>query len=101
MTAFPKPGKKKKAPKDTPETIAHKNWVASQPCMIPECLGRSCVHHIRESGEPKDHFKTLPLCWGHHQKCPDGLHFMGKKLWAEKFGTEQGMLEELMKRKFG
>ena len=97
--AVEKPGPKKKPPKDTPETIAHKQWVASQPCMIPGCPGRSCVHHIREHGEPRDHFKTIPLCYDHHQGGPDGLHHMGKHAWRKKFGYEMDMLKTLMETK--
>lgn len=95
---IPKPGKKKKPPKDTPETIAHKNWVASQPCMIPGCFAVPCVHHIRINGEPRDHFKTIPLCYNHHQG-PEGIHFLGKYVWRQKYGHELGMFSELMKRK--
>ncbi len=95
---FPKLGKKKKPPKDTPETIAHKNWVASQPCMIPGCPGRSNVHHIRINGEPRDHFKTIPLCWNHHQG-PEGIHGLGKYTWRKINGHELDMLDKLMKRK--
>ena len=96
--AHPKPGKRKKVPKDTPETIAHKNWVASQLCMIPRCLDRSSVHHIRINGEPKDHFKTIPLCHEHHQG-DTGIHGMGKHAWRKIYGHELDMLEELMRKK--
>ena len=97
MKSFPKPEKYKKSkPK---KDKAYLNWVASQGCMIPGCANPPCVHHIRELGELRDDRKTIPLCHKHHQGDPEGLHFMGKKLWAEKFGSELCMLEELMKNK--
>ena len=93
--SFPKPGKKKKRQK-TPEEKAHLTWVASQPCLIPGCPNKSNVHHIRECGEPRDHFKTIPLCYFHHQGS-EGIHFLGKKVWYRKFGNELEMLEKLMR----
>lgn len=95
--SFPKPDKKKKRQK-TPEEKDHLAWVASQPCSIPGCPNRSNVHHIREHGEPRDHFKTIPLCWDHHQG-DGGLHGLGKYVFRERYGHELDMLEELMKRK--
>lgn len=86
--------KKKKPPKDK----AHLNWVASQSCMIPGCPNRPAVHHIRILGEPRDDRKTIPLCWNHHQG-PEGLHFLGKHVFRERYGHELNMLDELMKRK--
>ncbi len=81
---------KTKAEKD------HLNWVASQGCMICGCP--ACVHHIREFGEPRNHYKTIPLCYLHHQG-ESGIHTKGKKEWRKEFGHELGMLEKLMPRK--
>lgn len=93
---FPKPDKhkKKKPPKDKP----HMNWVASQGCMIPGCSNSPNVHHIRILGEPRDDRRTIPLCYFHHQG-DEGVHFLGKHVWREKFGHELDMLNELMKLK--
>ena len=88
------PHKKKKPKKDK----AHLNWVASQGCMIPSCSESPCVHHIRILGEPRDDMRTIPLCWNHHQG-PEGIHFLGKHVWREKYGHELNMLNELMKLK--
>jgi len=99
VKTFPKPGKAKKHGKTTAEK-EHLNWVASQPCMIPGCLNRSCVHHIREHGEPRDHYRTIPLCYFHHQG-EEGIHFMGKHVWREKYGYEVDMLKKLMELKHG
>ena len=92
---FPKPGDKKKKGK-TKEETDHLKWIASLPCSIPGCPDRSCVHHIRESGEPRDHFKTIPLCWNHHQG-KEGLHHLGKKLWSEIYGSESYFLKIVQK----
>lgn len=74
----------------------HKEWVASQGCMI--CGGVACVHHIRILGEPRDDMRTIPLCYDHHQGS-DGIHFLGKHVFREIFGHELDMLAELMERK--
>ncbi len=95
--AVPKPGQNKKKGKTKAESD-HLNWVASQPCMIPECSEPPCVHHIRILGEPRDHFKTIPLCYFHHQGS-EGIHFLGKHIFREKYGHELTMLAELMERK--
>ena len=80
----------------TKEEIAHLNWVASLGCVI--CDKNTCVHHIRKCGEPKDHFKTIPLCWYHHQGS-EGLHTLGKKAWSEMFGYELDFLKQIQELK--
>lgn len=91
---------KKSAPKSkktkTKDEKSHLNWVASQGCMI--CGGEACVHHIRILGEPRDHKKTIPLCYDHHQG-PNGIHHLGKHAWRKKYGHELGMLNKLTTRK--
>lgn len=95
-----KPGKKPKRTK-TPEEEAHLNWVSSLPCSVQGCSNAEvCVHHIREHGEYKNHFKTIPLCWDHHQG-PNGIHHMGRKAWESKYGLQLDMLKQLMERKDG
>lgn len=89
-----KPGKPKKQGK-TIEEISHSNRIASLGCVI--CGGVACVHHIRIFGEPRDHYKIIPLCWNHHQG-PDGLHHLGKRAWRERFGHELDMLKIIERR---
>jgi hypothetical protein len=90
-----KPGKKPKKSKSKAERD-HLNLVASHPCMV--CNAHPVnVHHIRESGEPRDHFKTIPLCPNHHQG-PEGIHHLGKKEFYKRFGHEIKMLEKLRAR---
>lgn len=91
-----KPGKKKKAGK-TKEEHDHLQWVASNPCSVDFCTKNDvCVHHIREHGEPRDHFKTIPLCYDHHQG-KEGIHHLGKREWRKRYGHELDMLRELMR----
>ena len=90
-----KPGKRKKNKSKQKSEKDHLNWVASQGCMI--CGGVACVHHIRILGEPRDHYKTIPLCYNHHQGY-EGIHFLGKHVFREKYGHELDMLGELMKK---
>ena len=89
-----KPGDKMK-PGKTKEEKAHLKWVASTPCCICGCRIVQ-VHHIRISGEPRDHKKTIPLCYEHHQG-PCGIHFLGKREFRKRFGHELDMLKRLMK----
>jgi hypothetical protein len=91
---FAKPGKTKKKSRSISEKD-HLNWVASQGCII--CGSEACVHHIRIMGEPRDDFKSIPLCWHHHQG-PEGIHTLGKYAWRKTYGHELDMLKKLMKR---
>ncbi|MCK5601543.1 hypothetical protein KAR91_06740 [Candidatus Pacearchaeota archaeon] len=90
-----KPGKKSKKSKTKAE-IDHLEKVGCHPCMVCEKWPVQ-VHHIRESGEPRNHFKTIPLCYLHHQGS-SGLHFLGKDEFRKRFGHELDMLEKLNKR---
>jgi hypothetical protein len=87
-----KPGKKTKKSKTKAEHD-HLNLVASHPCMV--CNNQNVnVHHIRESGEPRNHFKSIPLCYDHHQG-PNGIHTLGKKEFYKRYGHEIKMLKKL------
>jgi hypothetical protein len=89
---YPKPGDKKK-PGKTAEEKAYLNRVASLGCII--CGKPANVHHIRISGEPRDHKKTIPLCYDHHQG-KEGIHFLGKHVWRKKYGHELDYLKRVM-----
>ena len=89
---FPKPGSKKKTSK-TVEEKDHLNWIASLPCSVCKCKPVQ-VHHIRLNAEPRNHKKTIPLCWEHHQG-PEGIHFLGKYEFRKRFGHEMEMLKRL------
>lgn len=86
-----KPEKKKKHSK-TKEEKDHLNWVASLGCVICGCV--ACVHHIRILGEPRNHFKTIPLCYNHHQG-KEGIHTLGKYEFRKRYGHELEMLKKI------
>lgn len=96
MIKKPGPAKKSKQTKTKAEKD-HLNWVASNPCCV---CGNFIVqvHHVRISGGPRNHFKTIPLCYNHHLG-PEGIHHLGKYPWREKYGDEVLMLEKLMENK--
>lgn len=95
----PKPGlaKKNKSRQKTKAERDHLTWVASQPCMIS---GKRPVqvHHIRLNGEPRDHFKSIPLHYDYHQG-PEGIHTLGKYAWRDKYGHELDMMEKIKRRR--
>jgi hypothetical protein len=99
IQAHPKPGlaRKNKSRRKTSAEKEHLDFVASQACMIS---GKRPVevHHIRLNGEPKDHFKTIPLHYDYHRG-KYGIHDgLGKYAWREKFGHEMDYLEILNER---
>tara|TARA_Y100001972_G_scaffold113600_1_gene148464 strand:+ start:63 stop:347 length:285 start_codon:yes stop_codon:yes gene_type:complete len=82
--------KKRVATKKEKEHLAK---VASLGCF---CCGQDAeIHHIRKhtgmSLRPS-HYETIPLCFVHHRTGKDSIH-LGKKLFIEKYGTEQEILE--------
>ncbi len=61
------------------------------------------VHHIRNRGKGlgnvgignrSSHFETIPLCSHHHRTGKDSIH-LGKKLFIQKYGTEQEILKQV------
>ena len=72
--------------------------VANLGCWI--CEAPANVHHIRPKGlgigRRSSHYDTIPLCYDHHQGQfsihNDKINFE-KKLFIEKYGTEQEILE--------
>ena len=82
--------KKRVANKKEKEHLAK---VASLGCYV--CGSDAEIHHIRKhtgmSLRPS-HYETIPLCFVHHRTGKDSIH-LGKKLFIEKYGTEQEILE--------
>lgn len=68
----------------------HLASVAERGCCI--CGMPSEVHHIREFGEKRNHFKTIPLGPYHHRGAA-GIHHMGKRAWRRKYGHETNYLQ--------
>jgi len=67
----------------------HLSAVAARGCVI--CGGPAQIHHIREFGEKRNHFKTIGLCHHHHLGI-EGIHRLGKKAWRLKYGHEREYL---------
>ena len=58
------------------------------------------IHHIRKHtgmGLRPSHFDTIPLCSHHHRTGKDSIH-LGKKLFIQKYGTEQEILKQVKER---
>jgi hypothetical protein len=82
--------KKRVANKKEKEHLAK---VASLGCYV--CGSNAEIHHIRKHtgmGLRPSHYETIPLCYAHHRTGKDSIH-LGKKLFIEKYGTEQEILE--------
>ncbi len=59
------------------------------------------VHHAGTGmGGRRDHMKVLPLCYNHHQG-KQGIHTLGRKVWGEKFGTEEYHLQQVEREIYG
>tara|TARA_Y100001951_G_C11285307_1_gene268277 strand:+ start:1779 stop:2066 length:288 start_codon:yes stop_codon:yes gene_type:complete len=70
----------------------HMRRVSELGCII--CGGVAELHHPRTGvgmGQRSSHFSVLPLCFRHHRTGKDSIH-LGKKLFIEKFGTEEELL---------
>lgn len=52
------------------------------------------IHHIRRSGEPRKHERTIPLCPQHHRG-QYGVHHMGRKAFEREHGAQEDMLAEV------
>lgn len=66
-------------------------------CVICVDYGTE-IHHIETgAGGRKNHDRVIPLCFKHHRGA-EGIHFIGRKVWCERFGTEQELFDLAMKR---
>lgn len=77
----------------TAEEKRHMGRVAALGCII--CGGAATIHHCGTyMGGGRDHKRVIPLCWEHHLGAEgiDGKR-MGKRVWEEKYGTEEELLK--------
>lgn len=80
---------------------AHKAALASIGCMpcrkhMGIIDGPVELHHLRTGGWGKGDYRTLiPLCYEHHRGSV-GIHTLGTKAWAERFGEQQEFLDMAM-----
>lgn len=60
------------------------------------------LHHIDGRVKADAHFKTIPLCYPHHQGGDREGHFISvhpwKRRFEEQFGTQMELLEECQQR---
>jgi len=78
-----------------------KEWMRKVSELDCYCCGSPAeVHHIRKHtgmGLRPSHFDTIPLCGRHHRTNKDSIH-LGKKLFIQKYGTEQEILKIIKER---
>ena len=86
-------------------TADEKEWmdkVAQLGCVACRSLGiwqpEVSIHHIDGRTKPRAHFKTLPLCYAHHQGGENKGSFVSlhpwKRRFEETFGTQYELLDE-------
>jgi hypothetical protein len=81
----------------------HYDKLAQIGCVLCKHLGYgetpAHIHHIRRLGMKRENAPVIPLCPAHHTG-NDGVHGMGKKAFAKRYGvTEEDLLaqtEELL-----
>jgi hypothetical protein len=76
----------------------HYEKLANLGCSLCRHLGYGetipHIHHIRRLGMKRDNAPVIPLCPAHHTG-NDGVHGMGKKAFAERYGvTEEDLLAQ-------
>lgn len=64
--------------KPTAAESAHMGRIKAMACICCTLLGvqqdyKTDAHHIIVNDQPRNHWLTLPLCWGCHQG-PKGVH---------------------------
>ena len=87
----------------TVEEKKYMSQVADYGCVACEQDGLvrpAEIHHIRKHtgmGLRPPHSDTIPLCGHHHRTGKDSIH-LGKKLFIQKYGTEQEILKQVKER---
>lgn len=70
--------------------------LASMGCII--CASPASIHHAETGmGGRKDHKKVIPLCHYHHQG-DEGIHTLSRRVWQQKYGTEQELMIKAQER---
>lgn len=93
---FAKPKRKKTGKK--PATVAEREWmgrVALLGCIITGHKGkRLTIHHVRRHGEPRNHYKVLPLIDFLHLKQVGNEASIEWSLpkWEDVHGTQESLL---------
>ena len=63
-------------------------------CKILYGVKTECeIHHLTGAGLAlRNEEKFIPLCV-HHHRGPQGIHHLGNRIWEEKYGNQQEMLD--------
>lgn len=77
----------------------HYDRIAQLGCALCRHLGYgetpAHIHHIRRLGMKRSNAPVIPLCPEHHTG-NSGVHGLGKKAFADKYGlTEEDLLEQI------
>ena len=90
--------RKKVATKKEKEWMRKVAELGCYACQVNGIENYAEVHHIRKHtgmGLRPSHFDTIPLCGRHHRTNKDSIH-LGKKLFIQKYGTEQEILKQVI-----
>lgn len=82
-----------KARQPNAEEKRHHAKVRELGCII--CVSPTELHHAGTGmGGRKDHMRVIPLCY-HHHRGAEGIHTLSRRVWQEKYGTEQFLLDRI------
>ena len=87
----------KRKPRNSPPTKAERErWerVRALGCSVCQAKNPEIHHCCTGAGGRKDHAKVIGLCRKHHTGS-EGIHFIGRRTWQERFGAEQQHLERV------
>ena len=59
---------------------------------------RTAIHHCDGKTKEGCHYKTLPLCFDHHQGGASEGQFVSRHPWKARFETEYGTEKELLEQ---
>jgi len=65
-------------------------YIASLPCCVCGAMDGTVIYHHVEAGgvgTKCSDYMTIPLCADHHTG-DNGIHPLGRKTWAAKFGID-------------
>ena len=89
------------AKKPNKETREHYKKLVEFGCVVCEreygVYSTPCIHHITGAGMGKKSIHALPLCHEHHQGL-QGIHHLGNRVWEEKYGSQEELLQYIKER---
>ena len=86
-------------------TAEEKRWMSSISqigcivCLLEhEVYSPAMIHHIDGKVKPGAHFKTLPLCFNHHQSGKDCEEYTSRHPYKARFEARYGAELELLEK---